>query len=437
MSVPSVSFAESEVSFVPSVSFAREVSAELCELELREVSAELREVRKVEFLDNLKGILSKSEVFQTTSERKFYPIRASELDLQWFAAEDEGKTEEPTEHKLEEARKEGRVAKSQEVAGALVLLLPVITMILLAPYIFKNCVGIFRFYFDRVATSDVTDPALIAGFFNYFLKIFLPIAAIAVVSAIAGNVIQTRGLIFSTKPIEPKFSKIAPNFSRYFKRTLFSTEGAFNIVKSIVKVAVIFLLSFFIIKNDLPNLLMLMKVSLWSGFRHLAGDAAKILLTSAIFFLLVSIPDYFVQRRQFRESMKMTKQEVKEEFKQMEGDPLVKSRLRQQMQQMLYQNLPKIVSEADVVITNPTHYAVVIAYNSQIHPAPMVTAKGEDDLAQRIKKIARDNDVEIVENKLLARELYAKVEIGDIIPEEYYSAISIILANVYSMKGKK
>ena len=367
-------------------------------------------------------------------ENEFF---ASLIDLQWFAAEDEGKTEEPSDYKLEQARKEGRVAKSQEVAGALVLLLPVITIILLAPYIFKNCVGIFQFYFSRVVSSDVEDPALIGAFFNYFLKIFVPIAVIAIVSAIAGNVIQTTGFLFSTKPIEPKISNIAPNFARYFKKTIFSFEGAFNIVKSIIKITLIFVISFLIIKNDLPNLLMLMKVSLWSGFRFIAKMAAKILLVSAVIFLLISIPDYFIQRRQFRESMKMTKQEVKEEYKQLEGDPLVKSRLRQQFQQMLYANLPKIISEADVVITNPTHYAVAIKYSAEVQPAPMVTAKGEDEVAQRIKKIAREKDVEIVENKTLARELYAKVEIGDIIPEEYYSAMSIILANVYSLKGKK
>ena len=364
-------------------------------------------------------------------------ITASQIDLQWFAAEDDGKTEEPTEHKLEEARKEGRVAKSQEVAGALVLLLPTTAIVFLASYVFKNCVGIFRFYFDRVASSNVEDPALVGAFFNYFLKIFLPIAVIAVLAAIIGNVIQTRGFLFSTKPLEPKFSNIVPNFARYFKKTLFSPEGAFNVIKSIVKVAAIFLLSYFIIRHDLPNLLMLEKVSLWAGFRHVAGMAAKILLVSAVLFLLVSLPDYFVQRYQFREQMKMTKQEVKQEYKELEGDPLVKGQLRQQMQQMLYRNLPKIVSEADVVITNPTHFAVAIKYDNKIHQAPVVTAKGVDEDAQRIKRIAREKDVEIVENKLLARELYTNVKIGDIIPEKYYNAMSVILANVYAMKGKK
>ena len=133
----------------------------------------------------------------------------------------------------------------------------------------------------------------------------------------------------------------------------------------------------------------------------------------------------------------MTKQEVKEEYKEMEGDPLVKSRLRQQMRNLLYQNLPKVVSESDVVITNPTHYAVAIKYDMATMQSPVVNAKGADDLAMRIKTLAKENNVEIVENKLLARELYTKVEIGDIIPEEYLQSLAIILVKVYKMKGKK
>ena len=363
-------------------------------------------------------------------------MSAKHLDLQWFAAEDEGKTEEPTEHKLSEARKEGRVAKSQEIPGALVLLLPVIALIFLAPWFFKNCVGIYRFYFERVSEVNLEDPSLVAAFYKYYLKFFIPIAAVTIVAAIAGNVFQTRGFLFSTKPIEPKISNIVPNFARYFKKTIASRTGAFNFIKSVLKVAVIFLLSYLVIKNDMSNLLLLMKVNLWSAFHYVAKMAARILLFSSVIFLVISIPDYVIQRRDFMESMKMTKQEVKEEYKQLEGDPLVKSRLRQQMQQMLYQNLPKIVSEADVVITNPTHYAVVIKYDERVHAAPVVTAKGEDDLAQRIKRLARENGIEIVENKLIARELYAKVKIGDIIPEEFYQTMSIILARVFAMRNK-
>ena len=200
---------------------------------------------------------------------------------------------------------------------------------------------------------------------------------------------------------------------------------------------ILFVAAYVIISSDIETLLSMMNVSLWSGVCYIAKMAAKILIVAAVVFLGVAIPDYFVQKKQFMESMKMSKQEVKQEYKDMEGDPLVKSRLRQQMRNLLYQNLPKAVSESDVVITNPTHYAVAIKYEPGVTQDPVVNAKGADDLAMRIKTLAKENNVEIVENKLLARELYTKVEIGDIIPEEYLQSIAIILAKVYKMKGKR
>lgn len=360
------------------------------------------------------------------------------IDLQWFAsAEEEGRTEEPSEHKLRKAREEGRVAKSTEVNGALVLLLPVIAIIILAPWIFNSCVEIIKFYFDRCVSAELTDSALVAAFYNYFIKLVLPIGLTAMVAGVIGNIVQTKGFLFSTKPIEPKFSKILPKFGQYLKKTIFSMEGAFNVFKSLFKVVILFVASYIIISSDLETLLSMMDVSLWSGICYIAKMAAKILLVAAVVFLGVAIPDYFVQKKQFMESMKMTKQEVKQEYKDMEGDPLVKSRLRQQMRNLLYQNLPKAVSEADVVITNPTHYAVAVKYDKDVMQAPIVNAKGADEIAMRIKSLAKENNVEIVENKLLARELYTKVEIGDIIPEEYLQAMAIILAKVYKLKGKR
>lgn len=376
--------------------------------------------------------------FEPFYETQFESQTELIIDLQWFAsAEEEGRTEEPSEHKLRKAREEGRVAKSTEINGALVLLLPVIAIIILAPWIFNSCVEIIKFYFDRCVSAELTDSALVAAFYNYFIKLVLPIGLTAMVAGVVGNIVQTKGFLFSTKPIEPKFSKILPKFGQYFKKTIFSMEGAFNVFKSLFKVVILFVASYIIISSDLETLLSMMNVSLWSGVCYIAKMAAKILLVAAVVFLGVAIPDYFVQKKQFMESMKMTKQEVKQEYKDMEGDPLVKSRLRQQMRNLLYQNLPKAVSEADVVITNPTHYAVAVKYDKDVMQAPIVNAKGEDEIAMRIKSLAKENNVEIVENKLLARELYTKVEIGDIIPEEYLQAMAIILAKVYKLKGKR
>lgn len=359
-----------------------------------------------------------------------------DIDLQWFAAEDEGRTEAPSEERLRKAREEGRVAKSQDLNGALVLLLPVVVLIGLAPWLFNKCVEVLRFFFERCTEIELDDALIASAFFSYFIKMVLPIALTAMAAGILGNIVQNRGFMFSTKPIEPKFSKIIPRFGQYLKKTLFSFEGAFNVIKSILKVVILFVMAYMVISTDLPKLLSLETVDLWTGVKHIAGMAGKLLVMAAVFFVIMAIPDYLVQRRQFMESMKMTKQEAKQEYKELEGDPLIKNRLKQRMREMLEQNLPQSVAKANVIITNPTHYAVALQYDVESMPAPTVVAKGVDNLAQRIKELARENDIPIVENRPLARGLYAEVEIGDIIPEMYWKALSNVFAYVYKLKNK-
>lgn len=359
------------------------------------------------------------------------------IHLQWFAsAEDEGRTEAPSDLKLRKAREEGRIAKSQELTGGLVLLLPVLTLILLAPWLLRGFVQIIRFYMERCTTASPADGELMMEFLYAIVRMVLPIAATAMVAAIAANVIQNKGFIFTTKTIEPKISKILPKFGEYFKKTLFSFEGAFNVVKSIVKVAVIFIAAYLLIRSEIPQLLTLMQTNFWDSVVYIADMTAKLLVITAIIFIIIAIPDYIVQRKQFMESMKMTKQEVKQEYKETEGDPLVKGKLRQYMHEMLRRNMPAAVAKSDVVITNPTHYAVAIQYDNTTMAGPMVTAKGVDSLARRIREIATENRVPLVENRPLARALYAEVEIGEMVPENYYQALAVILANVYNMKGK-
>ena len=378
-------------------------------------------------------VFQKSLEIEKSQSTYFYKT----MDIQFFAsAEDEGRTEKPSEHKLRKAREEGRVPKSQEISGALVLLLPVACILCLAPWIFKNCIEIMDFYISSSCSMELTDPAVYGMFFLYFAKILLPIFAVSIIAAIAGNIIQTRGLLFTPKAITPKFNKIIPKFGEYFKRTLFSLQGCFNVIKSIVKVVIIFVVAFMLIKNNINQLLTLLETNLWLGITFVAKLTGKLLIISACVFLAISIPDYLVQRYQFMESMKMTKQEVKEEYKELEGDPFVKGRLRQYMHEMMSRNLVENVSKADVVITNPTHYAIAFRYDKEIDQAPMVVAKGVDNIALRIKEIAKENDVPIRENRPLARELYDKVEVGDIIPQKYYTVLSIILAEIYNMKNK-
>ncbi len=359
------------------------------------------------------------------------------IDLQWFAAEDEGRTEDPTEYKIRKAREEGRVAKSQELNQAIVLLLPILALIAFAPWMLRTCVELLRFYLLRSTTTDITDPVLVRAFYRYFAILVLPVTLTSLVAGVAANIIQNGGFIFSLKPIAPRLDKIAPNFARFFSRALFSAEGLFNLAKSLVKVAVVAGASYLSIKGEIPRLVSMLESGLWPAVAFIASMTARLLLTAAVLFLAISIPDYIFQRRQFMESLKMSKQEVKEEYKQLEGDPLVKGRLRQRMREILSQNMAVNVPKADVVITNPTHYAVAMQWDRATMRAPMLTAKGSDRLAQRIKEIARESGVPIVENKPLARALYAEVEIGDMIPDEYYQALAVILAKVYALDERK
>lgn len=353
-----------------------------------------------------------------------------------MAAEDEGRTEEPSEYKLEKARKEGRVAKSQEVSGALILLLCAVTLIFLGKWLFSQLINVMVFYFNLTKNSDLQNPAIVSYFYDVFIKCVLPISLISAISAIAGNIIQTRGFIFSLKPIEPKISKIVPKVGEYLKKTIFSGKGLFNIVKSLMKVAIIIVVAYIYIKKDLFILCQIISNGqIASALGKIAVMAAKILITVAVIFLVISIPDYFVQKKDFMEEMKMTVQEVKEEYKEMEGDPEVKSRLMQMQRQILSQNIQKAVSESDVVITNPTHFAVALKYDQTSDNPPMVNAKGQDQIALRIKTLARENNIPIVEDRPLARDLYTNIEVGDIIPKIYYEAIAVVYSHLDKFKN--
>lgn len=360
------------------------------------------------------------------------------IDLQWFAAEDEGRTEEPSELKLRRAREEGRVAKSQELTGAIVFLLAFVTLIFLARSILAGCADILSFFFNRINDVDIMDAAYFKIFVYYFLRMVFPITMVGIVSAVLGNIIQNKGMIFSLKAIAPKFSKIIPKFGEYFKNTMFSVRGVFNIAKSVGKVAVIVAVAYFLVKRDIPELMTIIQNGkALDGVFHVAKMAAVLIMIAAVIFLIISIPDYFVQRREFMESMKMTKYEVKQEYKEMEGDPEVKSRLKQKQKEILQHNMPKAVREADVVITNPTHFAVSMKYDREVNEAPQITAKGEDAVALQMRRIASEAGVPIVENRPLARSLYAETEVGDIIPDKYLSVLANIYAEIMRYDSKK
>jgi flagellar biosynthetic protein FlhB len=295
----------------------------------------------------------------------------------------------------------------------------------------RTCVEMLRFYFQRTAEIDPTKDGLVAlAFFRYFVRLVLPILAVALFSGIFSNVVQT-GFLFTTKPLTPDFTRVLPRIGQFFTRTVFSVDGLFNFFKSIVKMAIIGSVAFFLIRSDIEKLLNLQKAGLWLGITTIASLTIRMLIICALLMLIVSIPDYMFQRWRFRERNKMSRQEVKEEMKMYEADPQIQNRIRQRFRDLLRQNIAVTVPRADVVVTNPTHLAVALEYQEGNHEVPMVSAKGADELAARIRQVAEENGVPLVENKPLARSLYESTEVGSFVPNQFLEAVASVLAKVW------
>jgi len=361
------------------------------------------------------------------------------IHLQWFADDDEdapGKTEEPTEHKLQRLREEGQVVKSQELVGAIGLFLPALLLLFLAPSMLRTCVEMIRFFFLRAVELDPTkDAVILVNLLRYFIKLVWPVLAVAVLAAVFSNVAQI-GFLFTTKTIAPNFSKILPKIGQYFRR-IFSVDGIYNFIKSIAKMAIIGFVSFILIYSDIGKLLNLQKASVMTGLTIVSSIAIKMLIISALLLIVLSIPDYMFQRWRFRERNRMTRYEIKEEMKMYEADPQVQSRIRSRFRELLRQNISASVPKADVVVTNPTHLAVAIQYDQRSMAGPMVVAMGADEMSARIREIAKEHDVPLVENKPLAWALYRETEVGEIIPDAYWNTVAVILSKVWYLNEER
>jgi len=376
------------------------------------------------------------------ADRYFFPVNFSLLiDLQWFADSDDedapGKTEQPTEHKLKRLREEGQVVKSQELIGAIGLFVPGLLLLFLAPSMLRTCVEMVRFFFLRITELDPTQDGLIAVvFLRYFLILALPVLIIAVIAAILSNLVQLGGFLFTTKPLMPQFSKALPKFGQYFKR-IFSAEGLFNLGKSLAKIIIIGVVAFLFINSEIEKLLNLQKSDVYTGLVLVAGIAIRMIIVTAVLLLVLGIADYFFQRWRFRERHKMTRYEIKEELKMYEADPMIQSRIRSRFRDLLKQNIAVAVPTADVVITNPTHLAVALKYDQRSMPGPMVVALGADAISARIREIAQEHDVPLVENKPLAWALYRETSVGDIIPESHWNAVAMVLSKVWTLNEQR
>jgi flagellar biosynthetic protein FlhB len=268
-------------------------------------------------------------------------------------------------------------------------------------------------------------------FFRYFFFLVGPILLVALFSAFFSNMVQT-GFLFTTKPLTPNFSRVVPRIGQFFKR-IFSVDGLYNFIKSVIKMLVIGMVSYILISMDVEKLLNLQKADLWTGFTTVAGIAIKILLFASLLMLVLALPDYMFQRWRFRERNKMTRQEIKEEMKMYEADPQIQGRIRSRFRDLLRQNIAAAVPKADVIITNPTHLAVALQYDQRTMPGPMVVAIGADEMSARIRQIAQEHEVPLVENKPLAWALYRETSVGEIIPYTYWNTVAVILSRVWKL----
>lgn len=366
-----------------------------------------------------------------------------EYNLQFFAAEGQGgeKTEPATEKKLNDARKEGQVAKSREIANGLGLLALFLVLKLWVGTMATQFLGVFSDIYGRIAETVVfwrghmpeNDTAI--AFREMILQsvvIMGPLLIIGFIVAFVSNVIQV-GWKPTAKPMMPKFSKLNPISG--FKK-IFSVNSVVELVKAIAKIGLIVIICYNYLEDKWHLLFLLYDMPLLQALQLAAGTVTDLGIRVAVVYMVIAAADFIYQKVKFARDMRMTKQEVKEEYKQSEGDPQIKGKIRQRMREASQRRMMQDLPQADVVITNPTHYAVAIKYDPEVAEAPLVLAKGEDYLAARIKEIARENQIEIVENKPLARMLYANVDVGQAVPPELYQAVAEVLAFVYHLQGK-
>ncbi len=359
------------------------------------------------------------------------------LNLQFFAKDGPGgeKTEPATSKKLNDIRKEGQVAKSKELITAVSLMS---LFIILKIYLSKLGTGLIDVYTQVYnSISKVVDdsynglPIRTAGYVMQqiiidMIKLVIPILLVAIVIAILGNMLQQKWMV-TAKPLQPKFSKISPISG--FKR-MFSVRQLVELIKSIAMISIIMIVVYNTVKSKMNILLTFYDVGLNTALSTIGSIIIDLGIKISAVFLIVGFADLFYQRIKFKNDNMMTKQEIKDEFKNTEGDPQVKGQIKRRMQEVSRRRMMQQLPEADVVITNPTHFAVALKYEPDAGKAPVVIAKGADYLAFQIKDKAKEYNIAIVENKPLARILYHNIDIGMEIPPELYQAVAEILAVV-------
>lgn len=362
-------------------------------------------------------------------------------NLQFFADGEGGeKTEQPTSKKLSDARNEGKVAKSKEVVNGFSLLGFFLSLKLFIAFTGDRFSEIFTWIYAIIPDivemngSGLTIQTISGIFRDIFMKmlfILLPFLVVGFITHFVANLVQV-GWKITFKPMKPKLSKFNPISG--FKR-IFSKQSLVNLVLALAKISLVFYIAYICIRDQADNLFLLYDVTLINALNLIFNLIIEAGIKISVVYIILGLADYAYQKWKFKNDMKMTKQEVKDEYKNAEGDPKIKGKQRQRMMESSRRRMMNNVPQADVVITNPTHIAVAILYDNTKDEAPRVVAKGEDYLAFKIRDVAKDSGVPIVENKPLARALYATVEIDEVIPPELYQAVAEILAVVYTNRA--
>ena len=346
------------------------------------------------------------------------------------------KTEQPTPHRLREARKKGQVVRSTEICSAFNLLAVVFLLIMFGDLLWGWLIEIVSvlltdFLLAPIALGDVNALILYVGlsFFKVTGLIFLT----AVIVGLVSNYAQV-GFIFSTEKLSPTFDKINP--IEGFKR-IASRRALFELVKSILKIVLVGVVTYMYCSARFESFLTYMYLSPHSFTEIFRADVMGLSLQVGIVFIILAVLDYIYQRQEHFKNLRMTKQEVKEEHKQMEGDPLIRSKLKEKQRSIVNQRMLQDVPQATVVITNPTELAVALKYSATDAQVPVVVAKGADLMAARIREKAKEFDILIVENKPVARILFEQVDVGQVIPADMYQSVAEILALVYQVNQER
>ena len=356
------------------------------------------------------------------------------INLQLFSEE---KTEQATPKKKQDTREKGNVLQSKEINSAFVLLATFIIINTFSTFIGVTIMNTTQMVYSQYLAVDFIFSVenLQKLFLNIMISFFIVVAPIALTSLIVGlsaSYLQV-GVLFTTKPLNFDLNKLNP--IEGFKK-MFSIKSVVELLKGFIKIGIIGYLSYAYVRNQIVIILESVGMDISLILKSIVSMSVNIGIRAGVALVALAVFDYYYQRYEYNKNLKMSKQEIKEEYKQTEGNPQIKSKIKEKQRQMSMRRMMQDVPKADVIITNPTHFAIGIKYDPHDFDAPKVIAKGQDLIAQNIKRIAKENNVVIVENKPLARALYDSVEVGHFVPPDLYQAVAEVLAYVYRINNK-